>query len=155
MTAASERREPQNKAIRKLWDHVRQCGEERKQEHADLKSAYEKHLDRQHHPPLEELAEAEGLSPEEMVSGFVQSVATTSRIVNFIEGPPVTHLDGSIHHDHSKGSSERLGRLEAGMVRVENQLHNGLKLKLGIKEKALIWVAAIGGVATVVAAIVG
>lgn len=146
----SEARLPENAAIRKLWDKVEVCAADRRQEHGELKQAFETHLVKQHHPPLDELASEYDMTPAAMIEGFMRSVGTTERIVTALEGPKVKHLDGTVGPERVKSEG-----VNARLTRIEATINNGIKTKLTTGQKVAIYVAAISAFGTVIVAIIG
>lgn len=78
-----------------------------------------------------------------------------SKIVDYLEGPPVEHFDGTLGPERNldAGMDRRVQRIEAGQTEILKELANGIKYRVAGKDLAKIVSAVAASIAGIVVAL--
>jgi hypothetical protein len=115
--------EPMSEAHQALMRKVEACKDELIADHDDkLRQLEDRHNEKRHHPPLNEIAKQLGQTPTQLMEGFIRSMKTSERIVDALDGPLVKGLDGVEHRVTDEGMISQ-------MKDMQFQLRNGVRHK--------------------------
>jgi hypothetical protein len=143
---ADDQTEPMSPAHQEIYEAIEACRQEIRQ---DLAGWREQHLNERHHPELRRIASKIGMTPTELVTSFLKTADTVPRIVDFIEGPCVELVDGTVERDRDKGAIR-------WMERIDEKLDNGIKHKVSLTPAQWTFAGtAITALATIAVAMIG
>ena len=114
--------EPVSAAHASIYRHISECRDEMIEE---LHNMGEEHLRTHHHPPVTEMAKKLGRTPTQLMTDFIDVVVVSRRVVDALEGPEVTGLDGAVQRKTEDGLIDKVDSVVA-------TLGNGVKHKFEI-----------------------
>lgn len=117
---------PVSAAHEAIYAHIGECKEDLLVAHQsmvdEIDARYDTHIRERHHPPLNEIAEGLGKTPGELMSSFIRSIEISDRIVDALDGPEISNLDGTTHREPKDGMIWQVKD-------VQTQLRNGVMHK--------------------------
>ena len=125
---------PVSAAHEAIYTHIEESCEKIIVHQEELHKA---HLVERHHPSLNKIAAELGQTPTQLMAGFIRSIQTSVRVVEALDGPLVTDLDGKEQRRPEEG-------LIFKVEDIQTQLSNGIKHKAELSRAQ--WVFA--GIAT-------
>lgn len=149
--------EPISAAHQAIYAHIGECaieiraGQEKMHREMEerLSKVHSDHLLEHHHPSIKAIAESMGRTPSELMIEFVEVLPLIPRVVEALDGPEITLLDGTLDRRHEEG-------LLWQTKDIQKQMRNGIKHKAEMSKAQIAFAGtALTALVTIAAALIG